>query len=227
MRRTRQRLPSCTCRPGREPTQRRAWRPTASARRRLPASSAFSTSNCARTASGSTRSPPSSSTTPAKPAMLPAELLAHATQPEAVADVMAFLAGDLAAAGEQHDLPLTAPPADNWRWAERPRLAEGGGEQVAGGRAGSGRHFSAMASTSVLRRGMVELVRGLDGLAKREVTWQDDVFPLQRDEQGTLHGRGDDCRKTAVSSAISSSSDRPTQAGQGPADRPRAARRGP
>ena len=35
---------------------------------------------------------------------------------------------------------------------------------------------------------MSELVRGLDGLAQREVTWQDDVFPLQRDEQGTLHG---------------------------------------
>ena len=35
---------------------------------------------------------------------------------------------------------------------------------------------------------MSELVRGLDGFAQREVAWQDDVFPLQRDEQGTLHG---------------------------------------
>ena len=35
--------------------------------------------------------------TPANRAMFPAELLAHATQPEAVANVIAFLAGDLAA----------------------------------------------------------------------------------------------------------------------------------
>ena len=43
---------------------------------------------------------------------------------------------------------------------------------------------------------MSELVRGLDGLAKREVTWQDDVFPLQRDEQGTLHGPRTDTRNS-------------------------------
>ena len=35
--------------------------------------------------------------TPANRAMFPADLLAHATQPEAVANVIAFLAGDLAA----------------------------------------------------------------------------------------------------------------------------------
>jgi hypothetical protein len=34
---------------------------------------------------------------------------------------------------------------------------------------------------------VIELIGGLDGLAKRQVTWQDDVFTLQRDDEGALH----------------------------------------
>jgi hypothetical protein len=35
---------------------------------------------------------------------------------------------------------------------------------------------------------VVQLIRGLDGLAERQVTRQDDVLALQRDEHGALHG---------------------------------------
>jgi hypothetical protein len=45
-----------------------------------------------------------------------------------------------------------------------------------------------MARTSLLRGKVIELIGGLDGLAKREVTRQDDVFTLQRDDEGAQHG---------------------------------------
>jgi hypothetical protein len=35
---------------------------------------------------------------------------------------------------------------------------------------------------------VIEPVGGLDGLAQREIAGQDDVFTLQRDDEGTLHG---------------------------------------
>ena len=37
---------------------------------------------------------------------------------------------------------------------------------------------------------VVEPVGGLDGLTEREVARQDDVFSLERDEEGALHGPG-------------------------------------
>jgi hypothetical protein len=40
----------------------------------------------------------------------------------------------------------------------------------------------------LLRRKVIELTGDLDGLAKREVAWQDDVFTLRRDDEGALHG---------------------------------------
>src|SRR5579863_8383281 len=68
------------------------------------------------------------------------------------------------------------------------RSLEGGGEQVAGGQAAvwppslrDGQHL-------LLRRKVIELVRGLDSLAQREVARQDDVLPTQRDEHGALYG---------------------------------------
>ena len=33
----------------------------------------------------------------------------------------------------------------------------------------------------------VELIGGLDGLAERQVAWQDDVFSAERDEHGALY----------------------------------------
>ena len=41
---------------------------------------------------------------------------------------------------------------------------------------------------------MVELINGLDGLTEREVARQDDIFSLERDEEGALHGPGTDSR---------------------------------
>jgi len=37
---------------------------------------------------------------------------------------------------------------------------------------------------------VVEPIGGLDGLAEREVAGQDDIFSLERDEEGALHGPG-------------------------------------
>src|SRR5580698_8491551 len=65
---------------------------------------------------------------------------------------------------------------------------EGGGEQVAGGQAAVGAPLFGDGQDLWLRGEMAELIGGLDGLAQREVAGQDDVFPLQRDEQGPLDG---------------------------------------
>src|SRR6202035_5760789 len=76
-------------------------------------------------------------------------------------------------------------PMSSARW----RLSglEGSGEQVAGGQAAIGPPLLGDVQDLLLRGEMAESVSGLDRLAQREVTGQDDVFPLQRDEQGTLH----------------------------------------
>jgi hypothetical protein len=71
---------------------------------------------------------------------------------------------------------------------------EGGGEQVTGGQAAVGPPLLGDGYHLLLRGEMAELVGGLDGLAQREVTGQDDVFSLQRDEQGTLDGPRADAR---------------------------------
>ncbi len=63
-----------------------------------------------------------------------------------------------------------------------------GGEQVAGSQAAVGPPFVGDGEDLLLGGQVVELVGGLDGLAEREVAGQHDVFSLQRDDEGALHG---------------------------------------
>jgi NAD(P)-dependent dehydrogenase (short-subunit alcohol dehydrogenase family) len=84
-------------RPARRPTRPLASRPTASARRLSATSSAFSTWSRAGSASGVNAVAPQLIDAAANRATFSAELLTHAVRPEAIANVIAFLAGDLAA----------------------------------------------------------------------------------------------------------------------------------
>src|SRR5229473_4374290 len=67
---------------------------------------------------------------------------------------------------------------------------EGGGKQVAGRQAAVRPPFLGDGEDLLLGGEVVELVRGPDGLTEREVAWQDDVFSLERDNEGALHGPG-------------------------------------
>jgi hypothetical protein len=70
-------------------------------------------------------------------------------------------------------------------WAGR---LEGGGKQVAGRQAAVGPPFLGDVEDLLLAGEVVEPVGGLDGLTEREVARQDDIFSLERDEEGALHG---------------------------------------
>src|SRR5580693_1924044 len=74
----------------------------------------------------------------------------------------------------------------------RPGGLEGGGEQIAGREAAVGPPFLGDREDLLLRREMVEVVGGLDGLAERQVARQDDILPAERDEHRALHGPGAD-----------------------------------
>src|SRR6266581_7425135 len=67
---------------------------------------------------------------------------------------------------------------------------EGGGKQVAGRQAAVGPPFLGDGEDLLLGGEVVELIGGLDGPTEREVARQDDVFSLQRDDEGALHGPG-------------------------------------
>src|SRR6266849_6922335 len=67
---------------------------------------------------------------------------------------------------------------------------EGGGKQVAGRQAAVGPPFLGDGEDLLLSGEVVELVGDLDGLTEREVARQDDVFSLERDDEGALHGPG-------------------------------------
>lgn len=69
---------------------------------------------------------------------------------------------------------------------------QGGGEQVAGREAAVGPPFVSYGEDLLLGGEVAELVGGPDGLTERKVAWQDDVFPVQRDDEGALHGPGTD-----------------------------------
>jgi hypothetical protein len=82
---------------------------------------------------------------------------------------------------------------------------EGGGKQVAGGQAPVGPPFLGHGEDLLFGGEVVELVGSPDGLAEREVARQDDVFSLERDDEGALHGpraypryRGELCHKRVV-----------------------------
>src|SRR6185312_6418104 len=76
------------------------------------------------------------------------------------------------------------------RWC--PGRLEGGGEQVAGSQAAVGPPLVGGIQNLLLAGEVVEVVGGPDGLAQRQVAGQDDVFPAERDDHGTLHGPGAD-----------------------------------
>ena len=65
---------------------------------------------------------------------------------------------------------------------------ESGREQVAGGQAAVGPPLLGDGHDLLLRGAVIELIGGLDGLAQCEIAGQDDVFTLQRDDEGALHG---------------------------------------
>src|SRR4029450_1055534 len=67
---------------------------------------------------------------------------------------------------------------------------EGGGKQVAGRQTAVGPPFLGDGEDFLLGREVVELISGLDGLTEGKVAGQDDVFPLQRNDEGALHGPG-------------------------------------
>ena len=70
------------------------------------------------------------------------------------------------------------------------RWLEGGGEQVAGRQAAVGPPLLSDSENLLLAGQVIQPIYGLDGLAERQVSRQDDVLPLQRDEQGALNGPG-------------------------------------
>ena len=111
--------------------------------------------------------------------------------------------GRIVAAGTPED--VARAPASVTR--ALPGRVEGGREQVAGRQAAIGPPLLGDGQDLLLRGEVIEPIGGLDGLAKREIAWQDDVFTLQRDEEGALHGPRANARM-AVSSVISSSSGR-------------------
>src|SRR5215469_12908639 len=83
---------------------------------------------------------------------------------------------------------LQAALASLWRRGWPPGWLEGGGEQIAGRQAAVWPPFLRDVQHLLLRRNVIELVRGPDGLAQREVARQHDVLPAQRDEHSALHG---------------------------------------
>src|SRR5215831_11940075 len=87
-----------------------------------------------------------------------------------------------------YDPPALLAVASLWRRGRPSGWLEGGGEQVAGGQAAVGPPFLRDGQHLLLRREVIELVGGPDGLAQREVARQHDVLPAQRDEHGALHG---------------------------------------
>ena len=67
---------------------------------------------------------------------------------------------------------------------------EGGGKQIAGRQAAVGPPFVGDSEDLLLGGKVVELIGGPDGLTERKVAGQDDVFALQRNDEGALRGPG-------------------------------------
>src|SRR5207247_3916822 len=102
-----------------------------------------------------------------------------------------------------HLLATALGLARRYRWRFGP--LEGSGKQIAGRQAAVRPPFLGDAEDLLLGGKVVELIGNLDGLTERKVARQDDVFSLERDDEGALHGprayprnRGEFCHELVI-----------------------------